>query len=161
MCASNRVSAVSQMKPIVDDLLLLQDGIVMFDALWNQDVLVIAPVLACLCDNPRASEIVGHLRGNPNSFCRHCLVSCIYEHHTYSPVVNIQYVSEIQCDKKVCPDIICEAIARTKETMKPIFHDISQALPTRKSQLKTKYGLENESTPLLDLSFDVYRYTCT
>lgn len=51
-------------------------------------------------------------------------------------------------------------IARTKETMKPIFHDISQALPTRKSQLKTKYGLENESTPLLDLSFDVYRYTC-
>ena len=56
----------------------------------------------------------------------------------------------------MCPDIICDA--RTKETMKPIFHDISQALPTRKSQLKTKYGLENESTPLLDLSFDVYRY---
>lgn len=65
------------MKPIEDDLLLLQDGMVMFDALWNQDVLVIAPVLACLCDNPRASEIVGHLRGNPNLFCRQCLVSCI------------------------------------------------------------------------------------
>ena len=77
MCASNRVFALSQMKPIVDDLLLLQDGMVMFDALWNQDVLVIAPVLACLCDNPRASEIVGHLRGNPNLFCRQCLVSCI------------------------------------------------------------------------------------
>ena len=54
------------------------------------------------------------------------------------------------------PDIICDA--RTKDAMKQIFRDISQALPTRKSQLKTKYGLENEGTPLLDLSFDVYRY---
>ena len=77
MCASNRVSALEQVKPIVEDLLLLQEGIVMFDALWNQDVLVLAPVIACLCDNPRASEIVGHLRGNPNSFCRQCLVSRI------------------------------------------------------------------------------------
>ena len=60
MCASNRVFALEQVKPIVKEL-LLQDGIVMFDALWNQEVLVLAPVLACLCDNPRASEIVGHL----------------------------------------------------------------------------------------------------
>ena len=77
MCASNRVFALEQVKPIVEELLLLQDGMVMFDTLWNQEVLVLAPVLACLCDNPRASEIVGHLRGNPNSFCRQCLVSRI------------------------------------------------------------------------------------
>ena len=75
MCASNRVSVLEQLKPIVEDLLLLQEGVVMFDAFWKQDVFVLAPVLACLCDNPRASEIVGHLHGNPNSFCRQCLVS--------------------------------------------------------------------------------------
>ena len=72
MCASNRVSTIEQVKPTVEDLLLLQDGVVMFDALWNQDVLVVAQILACLCDNPRASEIVGHLHGNPNSFHRQC-----------------------------------------------------------------------------------------
>ena len=44
MCASNRVFALEQVKPIVEELLLLQDGIVMFDALWNQEVLVSASV---------------------------------------------------------------------------------------------------------------------
>ena len=62
----------------------------------------------------------------------------------------------MQCDKKVCPDVICNI--RTKDMMLPIFQQISQAPPTARSQLKTKYGLEDEPTPLLKLSFDVYRY---
>lgn len=151
MCASNRVSAIEQVKPIIEDLLLLQHGVVMFDAPWNQDVLVIAPILACLCDNLRASEIVGHLRGNPNS-CPQCLVSRI----TCISALHVQIIIPImQCDKKVHPDVICNI--RTKDTMLPIFQQISQAPPTARSRLKTRYGLD-EPTPLLELSFDVYRY---
>ena len=49
----------------------------MFDACL-QDVLVIAPVLAVMGDNPRASEVAGHLTGSPNKFCRQCMVNtCI------------------------------------------------------------------------------------
>lgn len=106
MCASNGISAIKQLKPRVKDLLILQDGVVMFDALWNQDVLVVALILACLCDNPRVSEIVGDLRGNPNSFCRQCLVSRI------TCIISALYVHIIipvmQCDKKVHPDVICD-----------------------------------------------------
>ena len=35
---------------------------------------MVAPVLAVIGDNPRASEIAGHLIGNPNKFCRQCKV---------------------------------------------------------------------------------------
>ena len=74
LSASNKVSPLDMLEPIVEDLMVLQHGVHMFDALLCCEVLVYAPVLACICDNPRASEIIGHLRGNPNAFCRLCLV---------------------------------------------------------------------------------------
>ena len=77
LSASNKVSPIHLLEPIVEDLLVLQHGVDMYDALLCCEVVVYAPVLACICDNPRASEIVGHLRGNPNAFCRLCLVSRI------------------------------------------------------------------------------------
>ena len=69
MSASNKVPVLQMVKPIVEDLLVLQEGIFMFDAYSQEDVLVVAPVLAVMGDNPRASEIAGHLTGNPNKFC--------------------------------------------------------------------------------------------
>ena len=77
LCASNKVSALELASPIISDLLKLQEGVEMFDAFLEKDVLVLAPVIACLCDNPRASELAGHLRGNPNAFCRQFLVSLL------------------------------------------------------------------------------------
>lgn len=73
MSASNKVPELQMAKPIVEDLLILQEEIFMFDACL-QDVLVVAPVWAVMGDNPGASEIAGHLTGNPNMFCRQCLV---------------------------------------------------------------------------------------
>ena len=73
--ASNKVSRFEMAIPMVDDLKVLQDGVEMFDAYLNREVLVLAPVIACMCDNPRASEVVGHLRGSPSAYCRRCLVS--------------------------------------------------------------------------------------
>ena len=54
VCASNTATAVDMMSAVVKDLCTLEKG-VMFDAKSNQNVFVIAPVLAILCDNPRAS----------------------------------------------------------------------------------------------------------
>jgi hypothetical protein len=48
----------------------------MYDAHLKQDILILAPVLAFMGDNPRASEILGHLLGSPNKFCQQCMV-CI------------------------------------------------------------------------------------
>ena len=49
----------------------------MFDAKSNQNVFVIAPVLAILCDNPRSSQILGHMTGGPIMFCRVCKVCTV------------------------------------------------------------------------------------
>ena len=74
ICASNKVPVLQMAQPIVE-LLLLQEGIEMYDAHLQQDVFVIAPVLAFMGDNPRASEVLGHLLGSSNKFCRQCMVS--------------------------------------------------------------------------------------
>ncbi|KAL5486351.1 hypothetical protein EMCRGX_G018817 [Ephydatia muelleri] len=31
-----------------------------------------------MCDNPRVSQIVGHMTGRPSKFCRVCLVCYLY-----------------------------------------------------------------------------------
>lgn len=54
---SNQVSALDMAGPIVSSLLQLERGARMYDAHLQQEVLVIAPVLAVLADNPRHSEI--------------------------------------------------------------------------------------------------------
>ena len=55
MSASNEVPVLEMVKRIVDDLLVLQEGTFMFDA-YLQDVLVTAPVLAVMGDNPTTQE---------------------------------------------------------------------------------------------------------
>ena len=74
IAGSNRVKAVEMSKPIVDDLLKLEDGIVMFDAMTKQEVLVVAPVLCIMADNVRASELTNHMGSSANRYCRMCLV---------------------------------------------------------------------------------------
>ena len=69
LSASNKVRLLDMLESIVEDLMVLQNGVDMFDALLCCEVVVYAPILACICDNPRASEIVGHLRGNDKSQC--------------------------------------------------------------------------------------------
>ena len=58
ICCSNEASAIEMADPIVDDLLKLEnEGLVTYDALLGQEVIVIAPLICAICDNPRASEI--------------------------------------------------------------------------------------------------------
>ena len=75
LATSNRVSVLELLRPIVDELKTLENGVFLYDSHWKQDVFVIAPIFAVICDNPRASEISSHMTGNPKKFCRLCLVS--------------------------------------------------------------------------------------
>ena len=56
------------------DLKRLEEGIPIFDAYLQQEVLVVAPVMAFLCDNPRYSELLGHAGGRARKYCRMCMV---------------------------------------------------------------------------------------
>ena len=70
LACSNNVSALDMAALLVDDLLRLEDGVVMYDVTKGKDVLVIAPVMSILCDNPRASELLNHLGSRANKLCR-------------------------------------------------------------------------------------------
>lgn len=72
--ASNCVKAMDMTKPIVDDLLTLEKGVVMFDSAIQMEVLVVAHVLCFLADNVRSSELVNHCGSSANKFCRICEV---------------------------------------------------------------------------------------
>ncbi len=74
---SNQVSPLDMAKPIVSDLLRLEQGVRMYDAHLQQEVMVVAPILAVLADNPRHSELLNHAGGNANMYCRMCLVSSL------------------------------------------------------------------------------------
>ena len=70
----------------------------------------------------------------------------------------VKIFMHIQADKNVSPGIICAL--RTKSEMLDHFNAISRAAAISKANqqwLKTKYGLENQPSPLLKLSFDVYK----
>ena len=77
ICTSNKVTALEMLRPIVDELKILEDGVFLYDAHWKEEVYVIAPVFMLICDNPRASEFLGHMTGNPKKFCHFCLVIII------------------------------------------------------------------------------------
>ena len=48
-------------KPLVQELNILEKGVIMYDSFLQDDILVVAPVLCIICDNPRASEIINNL----------------------------------------------------------------------------------------------------
>ena len=75
LTCSNRVGVLEMIEPIIPDLRMLETtGFLMFDAHLKQEVLVVAPVLLGMHDNPRASEVVNHMGSSANLFCRICMV---------------------------------------------------------------------------------------
>lgn len=61
--------------PIVEELKVLErDGIEAFDAHLQTTLVVVAPVICIICDNPRASEVTNTLGPSARMFCRMCVV---------------------------------------------------------------------------------------
>lgn len=76
ICCSNECEVLDMSQPIVDDLLDLElHGIIAYDSHLQEEVLVVAPVICILCDNPRHAEIMNHAGSSANLFCRICMVS--------------------------------------------------------------------------------------
>lgn len=62
-------------RPIVEELKELEfHGLAAYDAYLKTTVLVVAPVICIICDNPRASEVTNHLGPSSKRFCRMCMV---------------------------------------------------------------------------------------
>ena len=59
---------------IADELQQLEKGVKVYHASLKLDVLLFAPVLLVMCNNPRASEVLCHPWRSANKFCRMCLV---------------------------------------------------------------------------------------
>ena len=78
ICTSNKVSVLEFAVAPVQELKLLEDGIVAYDAAMQSDVLIVSPVLCLLCDNPRAAQICSHLGSSMWTFCRICNVSIYF-----------------------------------------------------------------------------------
>lgn len=51
LACSNKVTAVQMISALVNELLILEKGIIVYDALLKCDILVIAPVICILADN--------------------------------------------------------------------------------------------------------------
>ncbi len=65
----------------IEDLVKLEsEGIAVFDAHLQCEVLLLAPVIALICDNPRASELTSHLGSAAKHYCRMCMVSNLKIH---------------------------------------------------------------------------------
>ena len=75
ICCSDKVSALEMSQPISDELLQLElEGVEVYDSYLKQNVLVVAPLLLLMADNPRASELINHMGSSANYFCRICQV---------------------------------------------------------------------------------------
>ena len=76
MVTSNVISAVDLADGVLVQELnsLASEGIVVYDAYLQQDVLIVAPILCIICDNPRASELMNHAGSSARKYCRMCLV---------------------------------------------------------------------------------------
>ena len=73
-----KVSVLELAVAPVQELKLLEDGIVDCDAAMHCDVLIVSPVLCFLCDNPRAAQICSLLGSSTLKFCQICNVSISY-----------------------------------------------------------------------------------
>lgn len=69
---SDGVSAFDVIPRLVEDLLELEEGVMMYSAEHGEDILVVAPLLLVMADNPRHSEICGLMSPTSTYPCRKC-----------------------------------------------------------------------------------------
>ena len=65
---------------LVDELKILEDGIIVYDAYLCCKVIAVAPIICILCDNPMGAMICSHLGANTHLLCRICTVSSLFNY---------------------------------------------------------------------------------
>ena len=154
VCCSNEVGCLELAEGFIQDLVKLEsEGIVVYDCYQKTDVLLLAPVIAIIGDNYRASEIVSHMGNSANKFCRMCMV-CI-DNRQFTNNTG-KCVLHTQCDKTATPHRV--STARTKKSSQSQIAQIQLAVGQQQTkQLQTKYGLYGHYNPLFQLSVDLYK----
>ena len=152
ICSSNKVSAIEMAAPMVEELLHLQnEGMVVYDAYFKCDVIVVPSVLCILSDNPRASKICNHLGSSTSLFCRVCMVCLV---HMISLWLIIFF---FQTNSATGLDNIAEY--RTKAQTLQHIQSIQQCLTeTEKKHIRNLYGITEVDNSLLELDLDLHRY---
>ena len=149
---SNNVSAMEMADPLVADLLLLENGVKMYDAYLGKEVYVLAPVLCVLCDNVRASELLHHLGSKAVRLCRFCMVSI--------NIIHFSTVLILLCFQKTdSSNTTAIGCKRTKELaiMQKV---IIASQSTKKACLskRREFGLTEDENPFFRLSsVDLFR----
>eukprot|EP00731_Ephydatia_muelleri_P029726 Em0021g249a len=129
VCCSDSVSPSDMARPISEDLARLEnEGVEIYDAQSQEKVLVVAPLMLIICDNPRASELANHLGSAANKFCRIC--------------VNPYMIDEERTLEK-CLDQI--AAIRSQPTVQSA------------KEMQTLYGLRATANPMLEIRVNLYR----
>ena len=78
ICASNKVPVLDMAVPLVQEFTALEnEGIIAYDAFLQRNVIVVAPILNIICDNPRGAEVCSHLGATTSKYCRICMVSYV------------------------------------------------------------------------------------
>ena len=134
LSASNKVDWLEMAKPIVEDLLMLeQKGMLAYDACLEEEVFVIAPVICALADNPRASDITGHIGSSGKLYCRICEVGM--QKCAWGISNNC-----IQADKRQTPEEVStlRSKCRHERQMKRVCQASSDK---ERKKLQTKYGV--------------------
>ena len=157
ICCSNETSAIEMLGPVVQDLSRLEtQGIVVYDTLLGQGVLVVAPILCALCDNPRSAEMLNHQGSTDCRFCQMCLVSMtlvpLWPLHTISGLYythannNNNYAYIIQTDQPQHKEV-----QRNKEQA---LYQISVIQPQRTEQRGKSWerNLDFMREPILSLN---------
>ena len=73
ICSSNKITALQMGEAISRSSLQLENnGIEVFDADYQENVLVFCPLMLIICDYPRASELVNHLGSIATRYCQMC-----------------------------------------------------------------------------------------
>lgn len=117
MCTSNKVSVLEMAMGIVKELRTLEEGVIVYDAFLMSNVILVAPVLCFLCDNPRAAELCNHLGATTNKYCRICMADV-------STGLTVMAEKRLKCN-----------------TLRQMQQIMSQHTATSKKSLRTLYGI--------------------
>ena len=77
-CRVCKLDVLDMAVPLVQEFTALEnEGIIAYDAFLQRNVIVVAPILNIICDNPRGAEVCSHLGATTSKYCRICMVSYV------------------------------------------------------------------------------------
>ncbi|KAL0075607.1 hypothetical protein F4703DRAFT_1965870 [Phycomyces blakesleeanus] len=90
VCTSNHVlNAVEMLPLVVNDLVVLEKGVEMYSEDLGKYVLVVAPLLLFMGDNPRQSQLAMHKGTSSKCLCRRCIFP--------SPCLGWNHITGVLC----------------------------------------------------------------